>query len=112
MRRGEIWWGSLPPPTGSGPEYRRPVLVIQSNSFNDSRIASVIVAIITTNLTKEGAPGNVRLSKADSGLSKPSVVNISQLFTVDRQLITEKVRALPSQAMQQVEAGLRLILSL
>jgi mRNA interferase MazF len=112
MRRGEVWWASLPPPSGSGPGFRRPVLVIQSNSFNDSRIASVIVAIITTNLAIEAAPGNVRLRKTDSGLSKPSVVNVSQLFTIDRSLLTEKVRALPSQTMQQVEAGLRLVLNL
>jgi mRNA interferase MazF len=112
MKRGDIWWASLPPPTGSGPGFRRPVLVIQANSFNESRIASVIVAIITTNLAIEGAPGNVRLPKADSGLTKPSVVNVSQLFTVDRSLLTEKVRSLPGQAMHQVEAGLRLVLSL
>jgi mRNA interferase MazF len=112
MKRGEIWWASLPPPTGSGPGYRRPVLVVQANSFNDSRIASVIVAIITTSLTIEGAPGNVRLGKTDSGLAKPSVVNVSQLFTIDRTLLTEKVRALPSQSMHQVEDGLRLVLSL
>jgi mRNA interferase MazF len=112
MKRGEIWWASLPPPTGSGPGYRRPVLVVQANSFNDSRIATVIVAIITTSLTIEGAPGNVRLGKTDSGLAKPSVVNVSQLFTIDRTLLTEKVRALPSQSMHQVEVGLRLVLSL
>ena len=102
----------MPPPTGSGPGFRRPVLVIQSNSFNDSRIASVIVAIITANLAIEAAPGNVRLAKTDAGLTKPSVVNVSQLFTIDRSLLTERVRALPNQTMQQVEAGLRLVLSL
>jgi mRNA interferase MazF len=112
MKRGEVWWGSLPPPTGSGPGYRRPVLIIQANSFNSSRIATVIVAIVTTNLGIERAPGNVRLGKADSGLPKPSVVNISQLFTIDRSLLTERVRALPSQSMDQVEAGLRLVLDL
>jgi len=112
MRRGEVWWASLPPPTGSGPGFRRPVLVIQSNSFNDSRIASIIVAIITTNLALEAAPGNVRLAKADSGLSKASVVNVSQLFTIHRTMLTEKARALPSATMHQVEAGLRLVLNL
>jgi mRNA interferase MazF len=112
MKRGEVWWASLPSPTGSGPGHRRPVLVIQANSFNDSRIATVIVAIITTSLTIEGAPGNVRLGKSDSGLPKPCVVNVSQLFTIDRTLLTEKVRALPSQPMHQVEVGLRLVLSL
>jgi mRNA interferase MazF len=70
------------------------------------------VAIITTNLAVEAAPGNARLAKTDSGLSKPSVVNISQLFTIDRTLLTEKVRALPSATMQQIEAGLRLVLNL
>jgi mRNA interferase MazF len=112
MKRGEIWWASLPPPTGSGPGFRRPVLVVQSSSFNDSRIASVIVAVITSNLAVEAAPGNVRLSKADSSLSKPSVVNISQLFTIDRALLTKRVRALPGQSMQQVESGFRLVLGL
>ena len=112
MKRGEVWWGSLPPPTGSGPGYRRPVLIIQANSFNDSRVATVIVAIITTNMAIESAPGNVRLGKADSGLPKPAVVNISQLFTIDRFLLTERVRALPGQSMDQVEAGLRLVLNL
>jgi mRNA interferase MazF len=112
MKRGEIWWASLPSLTGSGPGFRRPVIVIQANSFSESRIGTVVVAIVTTNLTIGGAPGNVRLGKADSGLSKPSVVNVSQLFTIDRSLLTERVRALPSQSMHQVEAGLRLVLSL
>ena len=112
MKRGEIWWASLPPPTGSGPGFRRPALVIQSNAFNDSRIGSVIIAVITANLAIAAAPGNVRLSKADSGLAKPSVVNVSQLLTVDRQLLTAKIRAMPASSLQQVDAGLRLVLGL
>jgi mRNA interferase MazF len=91
---------------------RRPVLVIQSNPFNESRIATVIVAVITSNLALTEAPGNVRVGKADSGLSKPSVVNVSQVLIIDRTFLTERVRALPAQAMRQVEDGLRLVLGL
>lgn len=91
---------------------RRPVLVIQSNPFNESRIATVIVAVITSNLALAEAPGNVRIGKSDSGLSKPSVVNVSQVLTIDRAVLTERVRALPAQPMREVEAGLRLVLGL
>jgi mRNA interferase MazF len=112
MKRGEIWWASLPAPTGSGPGMRRPVLVIQANPFNESRIATVIVAVITSNLALAEAPGNVRVGKSDSGLSKPSVINVSQLLTIDRALLTGKVRALPGAAMRHVEEGLRLVLGL
>jgi mRNA interferase MazF len=111
VKRGEIWWASLPEPTGSGPGLRRPVLVIQSNPFNESRIATVIVAVVTSNLALADAPGNIRLSKSDSGLPKPSVVNVSQVLTVDRSLLTEKVRALPAAVVQKVNEGLRLALS-
>lgn len=91
---------------------RRPVLVVQSNPFNESRIATVIVAVITSNLALAEAPGNVRIGKSDSGLSKPSVVNVSQVLTIDRAFLTERVRALPAHSLQQVEAGLRLVLGL
>lgn len=110
MKRGEIWWASLPVPAGSGPGFRRPVLVVQTNPFNDSRIATVIVVVITSNLALADAPGNVRIGKADSGLSKISVVNVSQVLTLDRSLLTKRVRALASQAMQSVDAGLKLVL--
>jgi mRNA interferase MazF len=112
MKRGEIWWASLPSPTGSGPGFRRPVVVIQSNPFNQSRIATVIVAVITSNLALGDAPGNVRIGKAESGLTKPSVVNVSQLYTLDRELLTERVRALPSEAVRDLNDGLRVVLGL
>ena len=112
MKRGEVWWTSLPEPTGSGPEFRRPVLVIQSNPFNESRIATVVVAAVTPNLALADAPGNVRVSKAESGLPKASVVNVSQVITLDRTLLTARVKLLPSKAMQQVSAGLQLVLGL
>jgi mRNA interferase MazF len=110
MKRGEIWWAALPEPTGSGPGLRRPVLVVQSNPFNESRIATVIVAVVTSNLVLAEAPGNVRLSKTESGLPKPSVVNVSQVLTIDRSLLTKRVRVLSGSVIQKVNDGLRLAL--
>jgi len=110
MKRGELWWASLPAPAGSGPGMRRPVLIVQANAFNESRISTVIVAVVTSNVALAAAPGNVRLGKSDSGLPKPSVVNVSQLITFDRAVLTARVRSLPSEAMHRVEDGLRLVL--
>ena len=110
MKRGEVWWASLPPPTASGPGFRRPVVVVQSNPFNQSRIATVIVATVTSNLALADAPGNVRVGKSESGLAKPSVVNVSQLITLDRELLTQRVRGLPADTMRQNDEGLRLAL--
>lgn len=113
MKRGEIWWAELgDEPIGSAPAFRRPVVIIQSKPFNESRISTVIVAAITTNLALAEAPGNVRLSKSESGLPKPSVVNVSQVITLDKSTLTEKVKLLPSAVVQQVDAGLRLVLAL
>jgi mRNA interferase MazF len=112
MKRGDIWWANLAPPSGSGPGYRRPVLVIQSNAFNESKISTVLVAVITSNLALSDAPGNVRLSKSSGGLSKASVVNVSQLLTMDRGMLGKRVGVLPGRIMQRVDAGLRLVLSL
>lgn len=112
MKRGEVWWASLPAPTGSGPGFLRPVVVVQSNPFNQSRIATVIVAIVTSNLALADAPGNVRVGKTESGLAKASVVNVSQLVTLDRELLTRRVRALPADTMRDIDEGLRLVLGL
>ena len=112
MKRGEVWWATLPPPTGSGPGFRRPVLVIQSDPFNESRISTAVVAVITSNLALAEAPGNVRTSKAETGLSRPSVVNVSQVVTIDKSLLTERVRMLPSATLTRVDEGLRLVLGL
>jgi mRNA interferase MazF len=86
------------------------VVVVQSNPFNQSRIATVIVAIVTSNLALADAPGNVRVGKSESGLAKPSVVNVSQLLTLDRDLLTRRVRGLPADTMRQIDEGLRLAL--
>lgn len=112
MKRGEVWWASLPEPTGSGPGYRRPVLVIQSNPFNQSRISTVVVAVVTSNMALGEAPGNVRLTKSDAGLPRASVVNVSQVLTIDRTLLTLRVKSLPDRAMLRMDEGLRLVLGL
>ena len=112
MRRGEIWWASLPEPSGSGPGYRRPLLIVSADSFNESRISTVIAAVITSNLRLADAPGNVRLPARGLGLSKPSVVNVSQLITVDRSLLTQRVGKLTHRSLAAVDDGIRLVLSL
>ena len=112
MQRGEIWWASLPEPTGSGPGYRRPVLVIQADDFNRSRIATVIVLVITSNVKLVLAPGNVLLSRRATGLPQDSVANVSQLVTIDKRLLTEPAGSLPPKLLSQIEAGLRLVLAL
>ena len=112
MKRGEIWWASLPPAIGSGPGSRRPVVIVQANSFNKSKISTVLVATITSNISLAHAPGNVRISKTDSGLSRPSVLNISQVITVDRSILTKRVKMLPGRVLARVDEGLKLVLGL
>ena len=112
IQRGGIWWADLPEPTGSEPGYRRPVLVIQSDDFNRSRIATAIVVVITSNLKLAVAPGNVLLPQKATGLSKDSVANISQVLTVDKRFLTEQIGSLPNHLLEQVENGLRLVMDL
>lgn len=112
MQRGEVWWATLPSPRRSEPGYRRPVLVVQSNAFNQSRIRTVVVAIITSNTSLEKAPGNVLLTKKQSGLSRLSVVNVSQIVTLDKSYLTECVRRLPRAQRNEIDRGLRLVMSL
>jgi mRNA interferase MazF len=112
IRRGEIWWTDLPDPVASGPGYRRPVLVIQDDQFNYSKIGTIVVAVITTNLNIARAKGNVLIGPKHSGLPKESVINVSQLFTIDKSLFLEYVETLSDPKMQHVDEGLRLVLSL
>ena len=112
MQRGEVWWASLPDPVGSGPGYRRPVLIVQSNTFNQSAIRTTICAVITSNLRLADAPGNVRLTRRASGLTKDSVVNVSQLITVDKRLLTSRIGRAPPETVRDVDAGIRLALAL
>jgi mRNA interferase MazF len=112
VRRGELWWASLGEPVGSGPGFRRPVLIVQSNEFNDSAIRTTICAAVTSNLRLAEAPGNVRLTKKASGLSQESVVNVSQLITLDKRLLTTLVRRVSAETLRDVEAGIRLVLAI
>ena len=112
MRRGEIRWASLPEPQGSGPGFRRPVVVIQSDPFNESRINTVVVAVITSSLRLASAPGNVSLNSNESGLPRDSLVNVSQVLTVDKSFLTERAGTLSEDVMATIDAGLRLALGL
>ena len=109
VNRGELWWADLAAPRGSGPGLRRPVVIVQSDAFNHSRIQTVIVAAVTSNLRLAAAPGNVLLPKRQSRLPKDSVVNVSQVLTLDRALLTERVGLLPAQCLSTIDAGLRLV---
>lgn len=112
IERGEIWWTDLPKPVGSSPGLPRPVLIIQSDKFNQSRINTVVIAIISTNLKLTNSEGNVLLTARQSNLPKDSVVNISQLFTIDESLLRDYAGTLSAKKMEQVDSGLRLVLSL
>jgi mRNA interferase MazF len=112
IQRGEIWWAELEEPRRSAPGYRRPLLVVQADAFNRSQIETVIGVALTANLRLLDAPGNVLLPKRDSGLSKDSVANVSQIVTVDRDVLMEQAGKLPDSLMTAVERGLRLVLEL
>mgnify|MGYP001581614412 CR=1 FL=1 len=111
-KRGDIWWAALPEPVGSGPGYRRPVVIVQSNEFNRSRLATVIVAVVTKSVDLASAPGNVLCRRRETGLRLDSVVNVSAVLTIDRSLLLERVGSLATRALQRVDAGLRIALGL
>ena len=111
IKRGEIWWAELADRRGSEPGFRRPVLVIQADSFNRSHIGTVVVAI-TSNLDLASAPGNLGVSRQDSKLPRKSVVNVSQVLTLDRRFLTKRVCRLPGKLMEEIESGIRLVLAL
>ena len=112
IKRGDIWWSELPEPVGSGPGYKRPLLIIQSNDFNKSKINTIIAAVITSNLRLAAAPGNVSLSARRSKLPKESVINVSQIITINKSFLTDKVHHLPNNIMTQIDEGLKLVLKL
>jgi mRNA interferase MazF len=112
MQRGEIWWANLPEATGSATGYRRPVLVIQADSFTKSRITTVIVVAISSNLRLATAPGNVFLAASESNLPKDSVINVSQIITLDKLMLDEFVDRIATRTLTLVEEGIRLVLDL
>jgi mRNA interferase MazF len=107
--RGELWWADLPQPIGSEPGYRRPVLITQINRFNRSRLSTVLVAIVTINLELAEMPGNVLVLAYTAGLEHDSVVNVTQVATIDRSWLIKRIGALPEPLLRKVEDGLRLI---
>ncbi len=112
MRRGEIWWAALGQPVGSEPGYRRPVVVLQTNTFNESPIRTVVIVAITSNLRLAAAPGNVRCRRRETGLEKASVVNVSQVATIDKSRLLTHIGTLPDRLLANVEDGVRLVLGL
>jgi mRNA interferase MazF len=111
VKRGEIWWASMGEPRGSEPGYNRPVIIVSSNEFNQSLIQTVIVAVVTSNLRLVEAPGNFKITKKQSNLNKDSVVNVSQLITLDKTFLTEQVGKLNSKHISFLNEGIRLILA-
>ena len=108
--QGEVWWADLGETLGSGPGYRRPVLVVQGDAFNRSAIATVVCVPLTSNVTWAGAPGNVPLKPRDSGLSKESVANVSQVVALDRAVLIERVAKVPAAKLDLVLRGIDLVL--
>lgn len=112
ITRGDIWWASLPDPDGSGPGYRRPVLVVQNDAFNRSRLGTVVVVALSSNIRLVDAPGNVLIPARSSGLPRDSIANVTQVVTVDREMLSEHVRTVPPALQRQIDEGLRLALDL
>jgi mRNA interferase MazF len=110
ISQGEVWWADLAEPSGSEPGFRRPVVVVQSDSFNRSRIATVVCVPLTGNLRWAEAPGNVLLSTRVTGLPKDSVANVSQLVTLDRAAFTDRVGSLPGEKLELVLSGIDVVL--
>lgn len=112
VRRREVWWADLGDPRGSEPGLRRPVLVVQSDAFNRSRLATVLAVVLTSNTRLLDAPGNVLVPAAAAGLPRDSVANVTQLVTLDETYLRERAGRIPPKLMAQVDEGLRLVLAL
>lgn len=110
IAQGEIWWADLGEPVGSAPAYRRPVLVVQGDALNRSRIATALCVPLTSNLRWAEAPGNVLLKLRETGLEKDSVANVSQLVAVDRAMLTERAGRVPARKLALVLAGIDVVL--
>jgi mRNA interferase MazF len=112
IERGEVWWADLGEPDGSEPGYRRPVVIVQSDAFNRSRLRTVIAVVLMTNVRLVEAPGNVLLPAKATGLPRDSVANVSQVITVDRDFLLERAGRIRGQSLKDVDKGLRLVLAL
>lgn len=112
IRRGQIYWLDFGQPRGSGPAFERPAVIIQDNFFNQTNLRTIIVAVITTNLRLAYMDGNVLLMPKRNGVSVPSVVNVTQVYTVDKTELLERIGVVTKSEMEQIDKGLRLVLSL
>lgn len=110
IAQGEVWWADVGLPTGSEPAHRRPVVVVQTDSFNRSKIATVVCVPLTANVAWADAPGNVLLSSASTGLPKDSVANVSQILTLDKGTLDHRVGKLPRGKLELVLAGIDIVL--
>jgi mRNA interferase MazF len=110
IAQGEVWWADLGEPRGSKPGFRRPVLVIQGDSLNRSRIATVVCVALTSNVKWAEAPGNVLLSESSTGLPKESVANVSQIVTIVKSELAERVGRLPRAKLELVLSGVDVVL--
>jgi mRNA interferase MazF len=109
VAQGDVWWAELPTPKGSEPGFRRPVVVVQGDALNRSRIATVVCVPLTSNLKWGRAPGNVSLSPRATGLPKESVANVSQIITVDQSSLTRKVGKIPAAKLELLLAGIDVV---
>ena len=112
MTRGEIWWADFGVPFRSEPGFQRPVIIIQDDSFNKSKIHTTIVIPLTTNLILENAPGNIFIEKEESGLSKDSVLVVSQLSVIDKNRVIEYVNKATQKLIEKIESGIKLVLGI
>lgn len=110
IAQGDIWWASLPDPVGSGPGFSRPVAVVQGDAFNRSRLATVVVLPLTSNLRLAAMPGNVLLRSKLTGLPKDSVANSSQIVAIDRSLLDERIGRIPRPTLDLVFSGIDTVL--
>lgn len=110
ISQGEVWWADLPDPVGSGPGFRRPVVVVQCDALNHSRIATVVCVPLTSNLKWALAPGNLQLSARQTGLSKESVANVSQIVAMDKLLLSKHAGKLPNSKFEVLLSGIDLVL--
>lgn len=110
IRQGDVYWVDLGAPSGSGPGLLHPHVVVQNDVFNRSRLATVVVCALTSNLDRGTAPGNVLLDEGEASLPKRSVVNVSQIFTVDKADLAEKIGTVSPSRMREILAGLDLLL--
>jgi mRNA interferase MazF len=109
IHQGDVYWVELGDPRGSEPAYRHPHVVIQNNVFNRSQIHTVVVCALTSNLKRADAPGNVLLNKGEANLPKPSVVNVSQVFTVDKTQLDDYIGTLSPKRVREIVSGIKLV---